>query len=115
MTENFSERIENALNDIQKIQLLFKQRYGEECFADKEIEEVLKSAKSEHEELQQYRSIGTVEEFQTATEIRNSVTPEISSHFYICPRCKTRKNIMMKSKFCSECGQAFGWKEKNDE
>lgn len=66
-------------------------------------------------EIQKYRSIGTVEEFQTATEIRNPVTPEISSQFYICPRCKTRKNIMMKSKFCSECGQAFEWKEYNDE
>lgn len=30
MTENFSERIENALNDIQKIQTIFKQKYGEE-------------------------------------------------------------------------------------
>ena len=64
MKENFSERIENALNDIQKIQLLFRQRYGEECLSDNEIEEVLKIAKKEHEEIQQYRSIGTVEELK---------------------------------------------------
>lgn len=64
MTENFSERIENALNDIQKIQTIFRQIYGEECLADKEIEEVLKIAKVEHEEIQQYRAIGTVEELR---------------------------------------------------
>lgn len=69
MTENFSERIENALNDIQKIQLLFRQRYGEECLADKEIEEVLKIAKEEHEEIQQYRVIGTVEEIKEILQI----------------------------------------------
>ena len=69
MTDNFSERIENALNDIQKMQLLFRQRYGEECPADKEIEEVLKIAKSEHEEIQQYRKIGTVEECREAWKI----------------------------------------------
>ena len=57
MKENYSERIENALNDIQKIQSMFRQRYGEECLADKEIEEVLKIAKAEHEEIQQYRAI----------------------------------------------------------
>lgn len=68
MTENFSERIENALNDIQKIQAMFRQKYGEECLADKEIEEVLKIAKAEHEEIQQYRAIGTVEECRKAKE-----------------------------------------------
>lgn len=60
MTENFIERIDYALNDIKNMQMLFKQRYGEECPADKEIEEILKAAKSEHEILEQYRAIGTV-------------------------------------------------------
>lgn len=64
MTKNYSERIENALNDIQKIQTIFRQRYQEECLADKEIEEVLKIARLEHEEIQQYQAIGTVEELK---------------------------------------------------
>lgn len=72
MSENFSERIENALNDIKNAQSLFKLRYGEECIADKEIEEVLKMAKAEHEEIQQYRAIGTVEEFKTLKENASS-------------------------------------------
>lgn len=64
MTKNYSERIENALNDIQKIQTIFRQRYQKECLADKEIEEVLKIARLEHEEIQKYRAIGTIEEIE---------------------------------------------------
>lgn len=74
MTQNVSERIDKAIKDIEKIQILFRQKYGEECLADKEIEEVLKIAKAEHEELQQYRSIGMVEEVKKSADVRNKVT-----------------------------------------
>lgn len=74
MTDDYSERIKNALNDIQMLQAMFKQKYGEECFADKEIEEVLKIAKKEHEELKQYRELGIVEECKKSVNVRRQVT-----------------------------------------
>lgn len=73
MTENISERIDNAIEDIEKMQIIFRQIYGEECLADKEIEEVLKIAKEEHKELEQYRSIGTVEECREEVERQNKI------------------------------------------
>lgn len=71
MTENkaIEERIKNAINDIEKIQTLFMQNFGEECLADKEIAEVLQIAKAEHEVLQQYRAIGTEEEIKEILRI----------------------------------------------
>lgn len=131
MTENYSERIENALNDIQKIQTIFRQRYGEECLADKEIEEVLKIAKAEHEEIQQYRAIGTVEECREARERQIQKKPIIKSkkvkiqtgdYVYVkCPCCGEDIfscfhympwNDSQKShKHCENCGQAIDWSE----
>lgn len=112
MRENYLERIENALNDIQKIQSMFRQRYGEECLADKEIEEVLKIAKAEHEEIQQYRAIGTVEECMEARERQKpkkykKTHPCKSVTYYQCPCCNGVLHI--NENFCGECGQAILW------
>lgn len=111
MTEN--EAIGVLKNNFPKKCKIVDGRY-KGGFDDVECEfgQALLLSISALEEIQQYRAIGTVDECRTTTKIRNPVAPEISSHFYICPRCKTRKNIMMKSKFCSECGQAFEWKEE---
>lgn len=122
MTENYAERIENALNDIQKIQLLFRQRYGEECLADKEIGEVLKIAKAEREEIQQYRAIGTVEECREAREKQRGKKPNITigeteeDKLACCPICEgnldwTYNGFWRKGnqKYCSNCGQAISW------
>ncbi len=114
MKENYSERIENALNDIQKIQSMFRQRYGEECLADKEIEEVLKIAKAEHEEIQQYRAIGTVEECREAREIqipRKPIKEKIfkTTGYYQCPICGCL--LRPHEKFCEDCGQKLDWSE----
>lgn len=56
MTDNITKRIDKSIGDIENIQRLFKEKYGEECIADKEILEVLKIAKSEHEELLRWRT-----------------------------------------------------------
>lgn len=129
MTENFSERIENALNDIQKIQTMFRHRYGEECFADKEIEEVLKIAKAKIEELEsinfssnqlrlvnlvteykeklkKYEVIGTVEECREARERQIPKKCKYSDMRHYCPKC----NCIIKAyyyEYCPECGQAI--------
>lgn len=113
-----SERIENALNDIQKIQLLFRQRYGEESLADKEIEEVLKIAKSEHEEIQQYRAIGTVDECRSAMEKQKPKIADIWGDGYAdgnlvydtyeCPNCGATYELGCDEyKYCPNCGQAI--------
>jgi hypothetical protein len=117
MTENFSERIENALNDIQKIQIIFKQKYGEECLADKEIEKVLKIAKAEHEEVQQYRAIGTVEECRKAREGQIAKKPRLYGDFedgkLLCPNCEEDLMGLEESGFdcCPYCGQKLDWSE----
>lgn len=121
MTENFSERIENALNDIQKIQTMFRLKYGKECLADKEIEEVLKIAKAEHEEIQQYRAIGTVEECREARERQKGKRPIFVHPLqfddfgdYMCSTCKTGTVLNAygeKSNNCPYCGQNLDWSE----
>lgn len=135
MTESFSERIENSLNDIQKIQLLFRKRYGEECLADKEIEEVLKIAKAEHEEIQQYRAIGTVKECWEAMERQGAKKPYLyggtrqgldndgnsiskEENCYECPTCDQFLGYEIDCKdehhqvdYCPYCGQAIDWSD----
>lgn len=56
MEDKIAEKINEAIKDIENIQILFKQKYGEECLADKNILEVLKTAKAEHEELVRWRT-----------------------------------------------------------
>lgn len=120
MIDNYLERIENTLNDIQKIQLLFRQRYGEECLADKEIEEVLKIAKVEHEEIQQYRAIGTVEECRDAMERKMAKKPlsrthckdgnhPLSQDIGRCPSCNSI--IAEDMIWCDDCGQKLDWSD----
>ena len=116
MTENFAERINNAINDIEKIQILFQQRYGEECILDKEIEEVLRIAKRKGEELEQYRKIGTVEECKEAVEKRRAKNP-IDVHTegfrytdtYRCPSCGDNFTGTGIADYCYHCGQAISW------
>ena len=67
---------------------------------------------AEKDILEKYQEIGTVDQLREATEYRNPVTPKLESQYYICPRCGSSKNTMLRSKFCSECGQAFKWKEE---
>lgn len=118
MTENISERIENAIKDIEKIQIMFQQKYGEECLADKEIEEVLKIAKAEHEKLEQYRSIGTVEECREAVERHKAKRPIDGKirkvlGYYQCPTCEGL--LTTNKRFCEDCGQRISFEESEEE
>lgn len=62
MADIISKRISDAIKDIEKIRELFRQRYGRDSSADREISAVLKTAGEEHKELMKYRALGTVEE-----------------------------------------------------
>lgn len=113
MTDNLSKRIRRALNGIQEIRTLFKWKYGDECPADKEIEEVLKIAKTEHEEIQRYRAIGTVEECREARERLRAKKPELYGDFedgkLLCPNCEEDLMDLAECGFncCPYCGKAI--------
>lgn len=70
------------------------------------------------EEIQQYRAIGTVEEFKDLKEKNVAKKPtEIIKNeigFYHCPHCKNTigTSIMTyQSKHCSYCGQLLDWND----
>lgn len=119
MMDNILEKIEAAIEDIEKIQILFEQTFGEECPADKEIAEALKIAKTEHKELEQYRSIGTVEKCRLAMKKQTPDKPHVWGDgydkkgsmiydMYDCPGCGKSYEIDYDDyKYCPECGQAI--------
>lgn len=67
------------------------------------------------EELQQYLSVGTVEELQDARERQRpkkykKIYPCKSVTYYQCPCCNGLLHI--NENFCGECGQAILWEEE---
>ena len=67
-------------------------------------------AENYKEELEQYRTIGTVEEFKALKE--KSTPKELDEHnfqdephHYLCPSCKSI--VSCNQNFCEECGQAL--------
>ena len=66
------------------------------------------------EEIQQYRAIGTIDEFKALKEknepkkVNKTIKNEIG--FYHCPRCQRiigTSIVTTIDKHCSKCGQAF--------
>ena len=62
------------------------------------------------EEVQQYRAIGTIDEFKALKE--KSEPKEIEEHnfqdevnHYLCPSC--RSIVRFNQNYCDECGQAL--------
>lgn len=95
--------------------------YGESGIICKEVAIVAISALKE---IQQYREIGTAEEFREAVEKQKAKRPTIqkerfSSNTYNCPTCGNRlinRDIAgwyggKRYKFCHECGQSIQWDE----
>jgi len=67
------------------------------------------------EEIQQYRSAGTVEECREARERQKpkkykKIHPCKSVTYYQCLCCNGLLHI--NENFCGECGQAISWKEE---
>lgn len=76
-----------------------------------DINEAIEVAKTALEEIQKYRSIGTVEECREARE-RQRTKKAIS--LYLCGRsvsgCPTcGQRIGIQQKYCEECGQRIDW------
>lgn len=84
-----------------------------EELSDKEV--------AEHHALQEYKKIGTVEEYRDAIEMQRKNKPnlwgdgvgdngEIIYDMYDCPNCgKSYEIDYEKYKYCPECGQAIDW------
>lgn len=70
------------------------------------------------EEIQQYCSIGTVEECLEAVERHGKkkykiIKPCKSVNYYQCPVCDGLLHI--NENFCGNCGQAISWEESEGE
>ena len=63
------------------------------------------------EEVQQYRSIGTVEECRAAVEKQRAMkVTDVHIDEYYCPACGSENNCddgSVGDKYCPECGQAL--------
>lgn len=69
----------------------------EECRVAEATREAIKALK----EVQQYRTIGTVEECREAVEKQTAISREIIEGKYFCPKCH---NLMPYPGYCG-CGQ----------
>ena len=65
------------------------------------------------EEIQQYRAIGTVEEFKALKEKNVAKKPRFYAHNYYCTECG---NLVGNNEFewqrflyCDKCGQKLDW------
>lgn len=82
--------------------------------APKEVDVACDMAINALEEIQQYRSIGTVEECRAAVEKQRAKKPILSApcksiNYYLCPNCG--KILPINKPFCSECGSAVDWSD----
>lgn len=77
---------------------------------------MIKIANAEHEEIQQYRAVGTVEECREATERQRAKKPVKDKYNHdCCPNCGW---IVYQEEWggrylphCENCGQAIDWSE----
>lgn len=73
------------------------------------------------EELEQYRTIGTPEEFRAAMEKQKAKKPPVVNRpsifvkVPVCPNCSTPEHyqpLYGKTKYCSNCGQKLDWSDE---
>ena len=108
MTENeaingwtFEETIQCAENLMEEEKNIFKWDV---------LRHLRDFAENYKDEIQQYRAIGTIEEFKALKE--KSEPMELAEHnfqdevhHYLCPSC--RSIVSCTQKYCEECGQAL--------
>lgn len=86
------------MNESKAIKII-KQEMGWESKSStlRAFEEAIKAL----EEIQQYRTIGTVEECRAAVEMQTAIPRELIEGKYFCPKCH---NLMPYPGYCG-CGQ----------
>lgn len=104
MTEN--EILENALKKVEVQQ----DNFG---FMDRFDVEEHWAVRKALEEIQQYRAIGTIEEFKDLKEKSVVKKPRFYAHNYYCTECG---NLVGNNEFewqrllyCDKCGQKLDW------
>lgn len=78
------------------------------------IDELFETIEKEHEEIQAYRAIGTVEELQALKEKAEPKKPR-ENDGCTCPKCMTFNEVFAKRRntvkedvvYCWHCGQAI--------
>lgn len=107
MTEN--EAIEYIKNMAFMCEKHEKCEYGNQCTT--KCLKATKMAIKSLEEIQQYRAIGTIEEFKALKE--KNTPKKIKYECYcgfkdsICPVCE--RGIDNEDKYCKRCGQKLDW------
>ena len=80
------------------------------------LQEAVEMAIQALEEVEQYRSLGTVEELKEAREKQIPKKPiQISPKrhpYFVCPKCM--EQISTNQPYCDECGKALKWGEEDD-
>lgn len=75
---------------------------------DCERKQAKDAALSALEEIQQYRAIGTPDQFRAAMAKQTPADPHVYSGSYACPGCGVRRSIAYKYRYCPDCGQKLG-------
>lgn len=93
------------------------------CYSITEYQEAKTVAVQALEEIQQYRTIGTLEECRAAVEKQTAKKPDYEGDGYsdghlvydtwICPCCGKHYEVDYDDyDFCPECGQCIDWSEE---
>ena len=75
------------------------------------VAEATRAAIKALEEIQQYRTIGTVEECRAAMEKQTAKRPRIMGNAMICPSCP-RCFKSASPTYCPSCGQKLKWEDE---
>lgn len=107
MTENEAKEI------LEEVKMLDDSMYQYNPSYSESLDIAIKAL----QEIQQYRSIGTVEECREAMERQRAkeykiLKPCKSVNYYQCPVCDGLLHI--NENYCGNCGQAISWKESED-
>ena len=110
MTENIAIYCLKAASELNTEMCEECPLYGQ-TGADHCCEDALQVAIKALEELQQYRTIGTVEECRAAVEKQTAKRPRIMGNAMICPSCQ-RCFKSDNSAYCPSCGQKLKWEDE---
>lgn len=96
------------MTDDEAIERIKYRMYTAGQVAGKGGMEDLEMAIKALEEIQQYRTVGTLEECRAAVEKQTAKRPRIIGNAMICPSCP-RCFKSDNSAYCPSCGQMIDW------
>jgi formamidopyrimidine-DNA glycosylase len=110
MTENEAKEVVKKLRN--KAELFKNSGFAVDGIV-KSFEDSANAIETLSEEIQQYRAIGTIEEFKALKEKNEPKKPRFYAHNYYCTECG---NLVGNNEFewqrflyCDNCGQKLDW------